>query len=141
MACDFRIAAESATFGQPEINLGIIPGFGGTQRLPRLVGEGKALEMNLTGTPIGAYEAREYGLVNQVVPDHELFDTSLAWARKLAQQAPLAIENIKRVSHRGNLSKGLKAEAEAFGEVFGSADAREGIEAFLGKRQPRFKGG
>jgi enoyl-CoA hydratase/3-hydroxyacyl-CoA dehydrogenase len=141
MACDFRIAAEGATFGQPEINLGIIPGFGGTQRLPRLVGEGKALEMNLSGTPIGAYEAREYGLVNQVVPDHELFDTSLAWARKLAQQAPLAIERIKRVSHHGNLRKGLKAEAEAFGEVFGSEDAKEGIDAFLSKRQPRFRGG
>jgi enoyl-CoA hydratase/3-hydroxyacyl-CoA dehydrogenase len=140
MACDFRIAAESATFGQPEINLGIIPGFGGTQRLPRLVGEGKALEMNLTGTPIGAFEAREYGLVNQVVPDHELFDTSLSWARKLARQAPLAIEKIKRVSHQGNLNKGLKKEAEAFGEVFGSDDAREGIGAFLGKRTPRFKG-
>jgi enoyl-CoA hydratase/3-hydroxyacyl-CoA dehydrogenase len=140
MACDFRIAAESASFGQPEINLGIIPGFGGTQRLPRLVGEGKALEMNLTGTPIGAYEAHAYGLVNQVVPDHELFDTSLAWARKLAQQAPLAIEKIKRVSHHGNLKKGLKAEAQAFGEAFGSEDAREGIGAFLGKRTPRFQG-
>jgi enoyl-CoA hydratase/3-hydroxyacyl-CoA dehydrogenase len=135
MACDFRNAAESATFGQPEINLGIIPGFGGTQRLPRLVGAGKALEMNLTGTPIGAYEAREYGLVNQVVPDHELFDTTLAWARKMAQQAPLAIERIKRVS-----GQGLDAEAQAFGEVFGSEDAKEGIGAFLGKRTPKFRG-
>jgi enoyl-CoA hydratase/3-hydroxyacyl-CoA dehydrogenase len=140
MACDLRIAAESASFGQPEINLGIIPGFGGTQRLPRLVGEGKALEMNLTGTPIGAYEAHDYGLVNQVVPDHELFDTSLAWARKLAGQAPLAIERIKRVSAHGNLSKGLVQEGKAFGRVFESADAREGIEAFLSRRQPRFKG-
>ena len=135
MACDFRLAAESATFGQPEINLGIIPGFGGTQRLPRLVGEGKALEMNLTGTPIGAYEALRVGLVNQVVPDHELFDAALLWARKLAQQAPLAIERIKRVS-----GQGLEAEAQAFGEVFGSEDAREGIGAFLGKRTPRFQG-
>jgi enoyl-CoA hydratase/3-hydroxyacyl-CoA dehydrogenase len=105
------------------------------------VGEGKALEMNLTGTPIGAWEAREAGLVNQVVPDHELFDTSLLWARKLAQQAPLAIEKIKQVSHHGNLRKGLKQEAEAFGKVFGSDDASEGIEAFLSKRQPRFRGG
>ena len=80
MACDFRIAAESATFGQPEINLGIIPGFGGTQRLPRLVGESKALEMNLVGDPIDAYEAHRVGLVNQVVPDHELLDSALAWA-------------------------------------------------------------
>src|SRR2546423_12175166 len=98
MACDFRIAAESATFGQPEINLGIIPGFGGTQRLPRLVGEGKALEMNLIGNPIGADEALQYGLVNQVVPDHELFDAALSWARKLSQQAPLAAQKIKQIS-------------------------------------------
>jgi enoyl-CoA hydratase / 3-hydroxyacyl-CoA dehydrogenase len=140
MACDFRIAAESATFGQPEINLGIIPGFGGTQRLPRLVGEGRALEMNLVGTPISAYDAYQYGLANDVVPDHELFDTSLRWARKMAQQAPLAIQKIKQVSHQGELGEGLEVEAQAFGEVFGSADAREGIGAFLGKRQPRFRG-
>jgi enoyl-CoA hydratase / 3-hydroxyacyl-CoA dehydrogenase len=140
MACDFRIAAESATFGQPEINLGIIPGFGGTQRLPRLVGEGKALEMNLTGTPIGAREALEYGLVNAVVPDHELFDTSLLWARKLAQQAPIAIEQIKTVSATGELGEGLEAEARGFEKAFGSEDAKEGIGAFLGKRSPKFQG-
>src|SRR5205823_1409855 len=101
MACDFRLAAESATFGQPEINLGIIPGFGGTQRLPRLVGEGRALEMNLTGEAISAHEALRTGLANTVVPDHELFDMALNWARKLADQPPLAIEQIKRVSHKG----------------------------------------
>ena len=140
MACDFRIAAESATFGQPEINLGIIPGFGGTQRLPRLVGEAKALEMNLVGEPIGGYEALRFGLVNQVVPDHELFDTAISWARKLARQAPLAIEQIKRVSHAGDLDEGLEAEGQAFGRAFGSEDAKEGITAFLGKRQPDFKG-
>jgi enoyl-CoA hydratase/3-hydroxyacyl-CoA dehydrogenase len=140
MACDFRIAAESATFGQPEINLGIIPGFGGTQRLPRLVGEGKALELNLLGTPIGAYEAEQLGLVNKVVPDHELFDTSLAWARKLAQQAPVAIEQIKTVSATGELGEGLEAEARGFEKAFGSEDAKEGIGAFLGKRTPQFKG-
>ena len=140
MACDFRIAAESATFGQPEINLGIIPGFGGTQRLPRLVGEGKALEMNLTGTPIGAREALEYGLVNAVVPDHELFDTSLLWARKLAKQAPVAIEQIKTVSAKGELGEGLEAEARGFEKAFGSEDAKEGIGAFLGKRSPKFQG-
>ena len=110
MACDFRIAAESATFGQPEINLGIIPGFGGTQRLPRLVGEAKALEMNLVGDPVDAYDAYRYGLVNQVVPDHELFDTALSWARKLSQQAPLAIEQIKKVSAQPELDKGLEVE-------------------------------
>jgi enoyl-CoA hydratase/3-hydroxyacyl-CoA dehydrogenase len=140
MACDFRIAAESATFAQPEINLGIIPGFGGTQRLPRLVGEGKALEMNLRGDAIGAFEALRHGLVNQVVPDHELFDTALAWARKMSQQAPVAIEKIKQVSHQGELGEGLEVEGKAFGEAFGSEDAKEGIGAFLGKRQPNFQG-
>jgi enoyl-CoA hydratase/3-hydroxyacyl-CoA dehydrogenase len=140
MACDFRIAAESASFGQPEINLGIIPGFGGTQRLPRLIGEAKALEMNLTGEPIDAYEALRLGLANRVVPDHELFDTALSWARKLADQAPLAIEGIKRVAANGDLDDGLKEEGEAFGAVFQSEDAQEGISAFLGKRQPKFQG-
>ena len=112
MACDFRIAAESATFGQPEINLGIIPGFGGTQRLPRLVGEAKALEMNLIGDPISAEEAYELGLAHRVVPDHELLDTALAWARKLAGQAPLAVEQIKRVSAAGDLDAGIEAEKQ-----------------------------
>jgi enoyl-CoA hydratase/3-hydroxyacyl-CoA dehydrogenase len=140
MACDFRIAAESASFGQPEINLGIIPGFGGTQRLPRLIGEAKALEMNLTGEPIDAYEALRLGLANRVVPDHELFDTALSWAHKLADQAPLAIEGIKRVAANGDLDDGLKEEGEAFGAVFQSEDAKEGISAFLGKRQPKFQG-
>jgi enoyl-CoA hydratase/3-hydroxyacyl-CoA dehydrogenase len=135
MACDFRLAAESASFGQPEINLGIIPGFGGTQRLPRIVGEAKALELNLTGDPIDAWEALRVGLANRVVPDHELFDTALSWARKLAEQAPLAIEQIKRVSNTS-----LEEEAEAFGRVFRSADAEEGIGAFLGKRRARFTG-
>ncbi len=140
MACDFRIAAESASFGQPEVALGLIPGFGGTQRLPRLVGEAKALEMNLIGEPIDAYEAHRLGLANQVVPDHELFDTTLSWARKLAGQAPLAIEEIKKRSHHPDLDEGLRTEAEGFARAFGSEDAREGISAFLGKRRPDFKG-
>jgi enoyl-CoA hydratase / 3-hydroxyacyl-CoA dehydrogenase len=140
MACDFRIAGESASFGQPEINLGIIPGFGGTQRLPRLVGEAKALEMNLGGDPVDAYEAHRLGLVNQVVPDHELLDATLAWATKLAGQAPIAVEEIKRRSHRADLDEGLRSEAEGFARAFGSEDAREGIAAFLGKRKPSFKG-
>jgi enoyl-CoA hydratase / 3-hydroxyacyl-CoA dehydrogenase len=140
MACDFRLAAESATFGQPEINLGIIPGFGGTQRLPRLVGEGKALEMNLTGDAISATEAYRVGLANAVVPDHELFDTALAWARKLADQAPLAVEQIKRVAAQPDLDEGLEAEKQGFAKVFASEDAREGITAFLQKRRPNFQG-
>ena len=140
MACDFRIAAESASFGQPEINLGIIPGFGGTQRLPRLVGEGKALEMNLVGEPIGAFEAYRLGLANQVVADHELFDTSLSWARKLAEQAPVAIEQIKQVSAKADLDEGIKAEGEGFVKAFTSEDAKEGVTAFLQKRRPKFQG-
>ena len=140
MACDLRIAAESASFGQPEINLGIIPGFGGTQRLPRLVGEAKALELNLTGDPITAEEAYELGLATRVVPDHELLDTALAWARKLADQAPLAIEQIKRVSAAGDIDAGIEAEKLGFSTVFGSEDAHEGIGAFLEKRPPRFQG-
>jgi enoyl-CoA hydratase/3-hydroxyacyl-CoA dehydrogenase len=140
MACDMRIAARSATFGQPEIKLGIVPGFGGTQRLPRLVGTSKALEMNTVGDPILAEEAFELGLVNRVVDDHELLDTALQWARKLAGQAPLALAQIKRVSGAGDLDEGIEAEKRAFAEVFASADAREGIAAFLGKRAPRFQG-
>jgi len=140
MACDVRLAARSALFGQPEIKLGIIPGFGGTQRLPRLVGENKGLEMNLVGDPILAEEAYEYGLVNRVVDDHELLDTALAWARKLAGQAPLAVEQIKRVSAAGDLDQGIEAEKQGFATVFRSEDGREGITAFLGKRAPRFQG-
>jgi enoyl-CoA hydratase/3-hydroxyacyl-CoA dehydrogenase len=140
MACDVRLAAFSAGFGQPEINLGIIPGFGGTQRLPRLVGPAKALEMNASGEPISALEAFEYGLVNRVVPDHELFDTALNWAEKFARQAPVALEQIKRVSHAGDLDEGIEAEKGGFLEAFASEDAREGISAFLGKRTPKFQG-
>jgi enoyl-CoA hydratase / 3-hydroxyacyl-CoA dehydrogenase len=140
MACDVRIAAQSAIFGQPEIKLGIIPGFGGTQRLPRLVGENKALEMNLVGDPVLAEEAYDFGLVNRVVPDHELLDTALAWARKLAEQAPLATEQIKEVSAKGDLDEGIEAEKQAFATVFQSEDAKEGITAFLGKRKPEWKG-
>jgi enoyl-CoA hydratase / 3-hydroxyacyl-CoA dehydrogenase len=140
MACDVRIAAQSAIFGQPEIKLGIIPGFGGTQRLPRLVGENKALEMNLVGDPILADEAFEFGLVNRVVVDHELLDTALAWARRLAEQAPLATEQIKRVSAKGDVDEGIEAEKGAFAAVFQSEDAKEGITAFLGKRKPQWQG-
>jgi enoyl-CoA hydratase / 3-hydroxyacyl-CoA dehydrogenase len=140
MACDFRIAARSASFGQPEINLGIIPGFGGTQRLARLVGEAKALEMNLVGEPISADEAQRLGLAHEVVPDHELFDTAVAWARKLAAQAPVAVEQIKRVSAKGDLDEGIEAEKGGFAAAFSSEDAREGISAFLGKRKPNWRG-
>jgi enoyl-CoA hydratase/3-hydroxyacyl-CoA dehydrogenase len=141
MGCDVRIAAQSASFGQPEINLGIIPGFGGTQRLPRLVGTARALELNLTGDPISAVEAFEIGLVNRVVPDHELHDVARAWARKLGGQAPLAVGAIKRTTAGdADLDEGIEAEKAAFAEIFATGDAREGIGAFLGKRTPRWSG-
>ena len=140
MAADIRIAARSASFGQPEIKLGIIPGFGGTQRLPRLIGAGRALELNLTGEPIDALEAWELGLVNRVAEDHELLDVALAWARRLASQAPVAVAEIKRLSSREDLDAALAAEKEAFARVFATADAREGISAFIEKRAPRFRG-
>jgi enoyl-CoA hydratase/3-hydroxyacyl-CoA dehydrogenase len=140
MACDVRIAAEAAVFGQPEIKLGIIPGFGGTQRLPRLVGPNRALEMNLIGDAILSEEALELGLVNRVVPDHELFETALMWGRKLAGQAPLAVGQIKAVSHKGDLDEGIEAEKGGFQAAFSSEDAKEGISAFLGKRTPKWSG-
>jgi enoyl-CoA hydratase/3-hydroxyacyl-CoA dehydrogenase len=140
MACDMRFAAQSAIFGQPEVNLGLIPGFGGTQRLPRLVGPQKALEMNLVGDGITATEAYEYGLVNYLVPDHELFDTALSLARKLAGQAPIAVAEIKRVSHHGDIDQGIEAEKQGFAKAFFSADGKEGVSAFLGKRKPNWSG-
>lgn len=141
MACDFRIAAESAVFGQPEIKLGIIPGFGGTQRLPRLVGWSKALEMNAVGDPISSIEALEAGLVNELVPDQELFDVAINWAKRLAGQAPLAIEQVKQVSFRGGDSDaGIDAEKQGFATVFFSEDGKEGISAFLGKRKANWQG-
>jgi enoyl-CoA hydratase/3-hydroxyacyl-CoA dehydrogenase len=140
MACDVRIAAEAAVFGQPEVKLGIIPGFGGTQRLPRLVGPGKALEMNLVGDAVLSEEALEIGLVNRVVPDHELFETALMWGRKLAGQAPVAVGLIKAVSNNGDLDAGIEAEKQGFAAAFASEDAKEGIGAFLGKRSPRWRG-
>jgi enoyl-CoA hydratase/carnithine racemase len=140
MSTDFRFGAASASFGQPEINLGIIPGFGGTQRLARLVGTAAALEMNLTAEPILAEEAHELGLIHRLVPDHELFDVALAWARGLAEKAPLAVAEIKAVSGNSDLDAGIAAEKAAFTRVFASADAREGIAAFVAKRRPKFTG-
>ena len=140
MACDFRVAADSAVFGQPEINLGIIPGFGGTQRLPRLVGPSKALEMNLTGDAVLAPEASRWGLADALVPDEELFDTAVAWAKKLAGQAPLAVEQIKQVANKADLDEGIEAEKQGFATAFLSEDGREGISAFLQKRSAKWQG-
>jgi len=143
MACDIRVASESARLGQPEILLGIIPGWGGTQRLPRLIGRGRALELLLSGDQIDARRALELGLVNQVVPAERLRDEAQALAEKLAQRAPLAAGAIKQAvadGLDGSLADGLTAELDAFDRVFRSADAQEGIAAFLGKRAPGWSG-
>ncbi len=140
MACDVRIAARSALFGQPEIKLGIIPGFGGTQRLPRLVGQSKALEMNLVGDPLPAEEAYEYGLASAVVDDHELLDTALAWARKLAGQAPIALAQIKQVSAAGDLDEGIEAEKRAFATVFQAPTPRRASARSSGNARRTVRG-
>ena len=143
MACTLRIAAATATLGQPEIGLGLIPGFGGTQRLPRLVGRGRGLELLLTGASITADEAWRIGLVNRVVPPEALADEVSQLAATLARQAPAAVRLIRETTHRGldmSLREASVFEATAFGLVNGTDDAREGTRAFLEKRKPRFVG-
>ncbi len=140
MACHFRIAARSARFGQPEIKLGIIPGFGGTQRLPRLIKRSEALRLILTGDTIDAEAALRLGLVDQVVEDGELMSTVEGLADHLIESSATAVAaalTAWRLS-AGNLQDGLAMEAKLFGQVMSSADAREGISAFLEKRRPRF---
>jgi enoyl-CoA hydratase len=143
MACTLRIASDSAKIGQPEISLGLIPGYAGTQRLPRLVGKGRALELLLTGAQIGAAEAERIGLVNRVVPQSELMNTARALARTLAAQAPVAIRYILDAVNHGSdmtLGDGSSYEATLFGLAAGTDDMREGTRAFLEKRKPTFKG-
>ncbi len=143
MACDLRIASRSARVGQPEIKLGIIPGWGGTQRLPRLVGRGRALELLLAGEPIDAERAWALGLVNRVVDPEELHAEAQRWAEQLAAQAPLAVASIKRAVAAGldrPLADGLAAELGEFDAVFRTEDAAEGVAAFVGKRPPVWRG-
>jgi enoyl-CoA hydratase/carnithine racemase len=143
MSCDIRIAAESAKFGQPEVNLGIIPGWGGSQRLPHLVGRGRALEMMLTGDLVKADDAARFGLVNRVVPDNEVLTHARNLARKLTQSAPLAMRLIKSTTNTGieqGFAAGLAAETDGVKTIFASNDAKEGVAAFLGKRRPKFTG-
>ncbi len=143
MACTIRIASENARFGQPEINLGIMPGNGGSQRLPRLVGEGRAMEMILTGDLIDAQEAYRIGLVNRVVPQTELMHQVKELAVKLAAKSPLAIKLAKNAIHTGfnmSLSDGIEYENKLFAILCGSQDKQEGLNAFLEKRQPDFQG-
>lgn len=143
MACDIRLAADTARLGQPEINLGIIPGYGGTQRLARLVGRGMCKLLCLTGDPIDAAEALRIGLVDRVVPAAELLNEARALAKKLAAKAPVARALIKQainVGLEGSLAEGLAFEAAQFGLVFSTEDRVEGVSAFLEKRKPAWKG-
>ncbi len=143
MACTLRIAADSARFGQPEINLGIIPGYAGSQRLPRLVGKGLALEMLLTGDMITAERAHAIGLVNRVVPAADLLNEAKRLAAALAAKAPIAARYIlEAVNHGGDMSSedGEFLEATLFGLVAATDDMKEGTQAFLDKRQPAWKG-
>ena len=143
MACDFIYASEKARFGQPEVNLGLIPGFGGTQRLARMVGRAKAKELCMTGEAIDAQQARELGLVAKVFPAEQLLEETLKAAKLLAGKAPGVLRSIKQVINRGldvDLKTGCAIEAEAFGLCFASQDAQEGVSAFLEKRKPNFKG-
>jgi enoyl-CoA hydratase len=143
LACDFIYAAENAKFGQPEVNLGLMPGFGGTQRLSRRVGLGVARELIYTGKQITAQEALRIGLVNAVYPSAELSEAVLETAQLIAARAPLAVAASKRVIERGydaDLITANELEAVAFSALFGSEDQREGTQAFLSRRDATFKG-
>ena len=143
MSCHLRIAADSARVGQPEINLGLIPGFGGTQRLLRLAGRAATLELCLAGAPLDAARALQLGIVNRVVPAAELQAQTLALANQLAEAAPLALRGILDCINTGGecgIEEGLAFEAAQFGLVFSTEDMREGTAAFLAKRKPSFQG-
>jgi len=143
LACHIRIASENAKMGQPEVKLGLIPGFGGTQRLARLIGKGKAMELILSGRIIDAQEALAIGLVNQVVPLNELMESSEALAKEIVDNAPLALEYSIKAINEGldkPLSQGLLLEAELFGNACSTEDSKEGTQAFLEKRKANFEG-
>ncbi len=143
MACDIRLASETAKIGQAEINLGIIPGFGGSQRLPRLVGAGWGAQMVLTGEPIDAATAERIGLVNRVVPGDRLLEETKALARKILEKSPVAVALAKaclRAAQEMPLSQGLAYESAAFGVAGATQDKVEGMTAFLEKRKPAWKG-
>ena len=143
LACDIRIASETASFGQPEINLGIIPGGGGTQRLTHLVGEGKAMEMILTGEIIDAKSAYSIGLVNHVFPHDVLQAKTMEIANRIAEKSPIALSLAKeavKLASRSTLDEGLRREVDLFALCFSTEDKNEGVSAFLEKRKPEFKG-
>ena len=139
--CDFRFASTTAKFGQPEVNYGIIPGFGGSQRLARLIGKGYAKEMIYTGAMVDAEEAHRIGLVNRVVEPEQLIPTCEEVCRKIMKKAPIAIASAKDAINRGlsmDLESGLSYEAQVFGTCFATLDQKEGMKAFLEKRKPVF---
>jgi enoyl-CoA hydratase len=143
MACDIRVASEDSQVGQPEIKLGLIPGGGGTQRLPRLVGLGRAMHLNLTGDPINAQTAYDWGLVERVVPREELLETAVAIAKTIASRSPHAVavlRELARTTRDLSLEEGLRREADGFRRCLGSEDGAEGVAAFLEKREPQFTG-
>jgi enoyl-CoA hydratase len=143
MLCDFIIAAETAKFGQPEINLGVAPGIGGTQRLTRFVGKSKAMEMILTGRMMDAAEAERSGLVSRVVAADKLVEEALAAARKIAGQSPLAVmmnKELVEAAYETTLATGVSLERRMFHSLFAFEDQKEGMAAFIGKRKPEFKG-
>ena len=143
LICDIRIAAEHARFGCPEVNLGIMPGWGATQRLARIIPRAKAMELVLSGKPINAQEAYRIGLVNEVVPKMELMARAQKWAEDLCQVGPLALRAAKEAMIRGYsmpLDEGIKLESALFSYLLGTEDFKEGRDAFLNKRKPQFKG-
>lgn len=143
MMCDMIIASESAQFGQPEINIGVIPGAGGTQRLTRAVGKYKAMELILTGRPFSAHEALEMGLINKVVPTELFLDEAKKLAFELSQKSPIALQLAKEAvlkSYDGTLSEGLQFERKNFYMLFSSEDQKEGMKAFIEKRKATFNG-
>jgi enoyl-CoA hydratase len=143
MACDIRVASSRAKLGQPEINLGLIPGGGGTQRLPRLVGEGQAMRLIMTGELISAAEAERIGLVEQVFEPENLREATLEMARTIASRSPIALQAAKEAilaARRMPMDEGLKFERAWFGLLFSTEDMNEGVDAFLSKRQAEFKG-
>jgi enoyl-CoA hydratase len=143
LACDIRIAAENATFGFPEVGLGILPGLGGTQRLPRLIGPALAKELIFTGRRVGAEEAREIGLANRVVGQGEALVAAKGLAAEISSNGPLAVRHAKAATNRAldaDLISGLEYEADQFALLFATEDAREGMNAFGEKREPEFEG-
>ncbi len=143
LACDIRVASENARFGQPEVNLAVIPGFGGTQRLPRIVGKGLACELLFTGDMIDAAEAWRIGLVNKVVTAEELLSTCMKMAGKITAKGPVAIRLCKETVNNGmqmDLTRANRYEATQFAQCFASKDQQEGMTAFLEKRRPAFQG-